>query len=217
MSRQLVATLTTDSNGEATFTYTGTGIGKIGFDAKYGSFQSETYDVLDCTVYDGMETETYKNYYKASNTADLSYSTEWAVTGTKSLKWDYDASTTTNKYWGIMYNQGGSTSFSIASLLDKSLRFVCDVKSSCDFSIAQNKGFYMSIFCQAQSLGTGWQTLGTVRIDGGEHIGDNAYSVDFTVPSDATQLWVRFNGAGSLETGNTLYVDNWKMYPIQTE
>jgi len=47
MARNLIGTVTTDSNGEATFTYTGGGLGRIGFSAEHGTFQSETYDVID--------------------------------------------------------------------------------------------------------------------------------------------------------------------------
>lgn len=48
----LLATLTTDSNGEATYTYTGVGAGKIDLMAKYRSLQSETYVVIDGVLFD---------------------------------------------------------------------------------------------------------------------------------------------------------------------
>ena len=48
----LLATLTTDNNGECTYTYTGTGAGKIDLKAKYRSLQSEIYEVLDCVFKD---------------------------------------------------------------------------------------------------------------------------------------------------------------------
>ena len=191
-----------------------TGAGLRQFRVFAGRVQSEPYSILDTLFFDGMEDTTYENYYKFNNTANLSYSTDWAVTGSKSLKWDYATNTGAYNYWGIMYYTSSSSgTFAISSLLGESLRFKVDVKSSCDFVSAQNKGFYIGIYCQAPSLGSGWKTLGTVMVNSGEHTGNNAYHIDFNVPSDATSLWVRFNVAGTLED-NTLYVDNWKLYPI---
>ena len=52
MARNLIGTVTTDSNGEATFTYTGGGLGRIGFSAEHGTFQSEIFVVEDTLFYD---------------------------------------------------------------------------------------------------------------------------------------------------------------------
>ena len=58
----LLATLTTDSNGECTYTYTGTGAGKIDLKAKYRSLQSEIYELIDALFYDsGLSENT--NWY----------------------------------------------------------------------------------------------------------------------------------------------------------
>lgn len=222
VSYRLIGTGTTNAQGIARCSnnYVGTGKGEVDIVASTdnpiveGSLVSETYELIDCMVFDGMEDTTYQSYYSFSNSANLSYSTDWAVTGSKSLKWDYETNTGAYNYWGIMYQTSSSSgTFLISSLLGESLRFKADVKSSCDFVSAQNKGFYIGVYCQAPSLGSGWKTLGTVMVNSGEHTGNSAYYLDFDVPSDATSLWVRFNVAGSLEN-NTLYVDNWKIYPI---
>ena len=98
MSRQLVATLTTDSNGEATFTYTGTGIGKIGFDAKYGTFQSEIFEVYDTLFYDtGIDGTNNTKFYVYNITRTPSSSgTRLLETGNGNI---FPSSETINSDW----------------------------------------------------------------------------------------------------------------------
>ena len=52
MARRLIGTAVTDSNGEATITYTGTGAGKLNVVAESGTFVSQPYTVHDCIKYD---------------------------------------------------------------------------------------------------------------------------------------------------------------------
>jgi len=59
MARNLIGTVTTDSNGEATFSYVGGGLGRIGFSAEHGTFQSEIYGVLDATFLDRGTSNDY--------------------------------------------------------------------------------------------------------------------------------------------------------------
>lgn len=72
MVRNLIGTVTTDSNGEATFTYTGRGLGRIGFSAEHGTFQSETYDVLDALFIDDGTSDKSSSW--ALNSASYSQS-----------------------------------------------------------------------------------------------------------------------------------------------
>lgn len=65
MARNLIGTVTTDSNGEATFTYTGGGLGKIGFSAEHGTFQSETYEIHDDIFYCKGTTGNINQYWSA--------------------------------------------------------------------------------------------------------------------------------------------------------
>ena len=51
MAKELVATLVTDSNGEASYNYVGVGAGKIDFSAESGILSSETYTIEDCDYY----------------------------------------------------------------------------------------------------------------------------------------------------------------------
>ena len=95
MARNLIGTVTTDSNGEATFTYTGGGLGRIGFSAEHGTFQSEPYSVWDVQYYDTGVTGTTMNYkWKNSSTATtvtdagtvLNAETFFLITGSESYE-----------------------------------------------------------------------------------------------------------------------------------
>lgn len=55
MVKKLLATLTTDSQGRATYTYTGIGAGDVKFSAEStnnGNLVSEIYSIQDCLLYD---------------------------------------------------------------------------------------------------------------------------------------------------------------------
>lgn len=58
MARRLIGTAVTDSNGEATITYTGTGAGKLNVVAESGTFQSEPYSIIDAIAKDNGTTDT---------------------------------------------------------------------------------------------------------------------------------------------------------------
>ena len=64
--------INTNSNGIATYTYSGTGIGKVKIYAKVGTFQSETYEVIDGNFYDtcitGSSSTWVQNGTDGSNT-----------------------------------------------------------------------------------------------------------------------------------------------------
>lgn len=68
----LLATLTTDENGECTYTYTGTGAGKIDLIAKYRGLQSETYSIIDGIFKDIAVTGKKSNYWL--------YQSAWTIT-----------------------------------------------------------------------------------------------------------------------------------------
>jgi len=66
----LLDTLVTDSQGKATYTYTGQGSGKLDFIAKYRSLQSETYVITDSMFYDKAilnDPQTNDNWQYGSN------------------------------------------------------------------------------------------------------------------------------------------------------
>lgn len=52
MGKRLIATGTTDSNGQVKITYTGKGAGKLQLTAESGTLQSETYNLYDTLFYD---------------------------------------------------------------------------------------------------------------------------------------------------------------------
>lgn len=71
MVKKLLATLTTDSQGRATYTYTGTGAGDVKFSAEStnnGSLQSETYAIYDCIAYNKETSASdFLTYWNSSN------------------------------------------------------------------------------------------------------------------------------------------------------
>lgn len=71
MARRLIGTAVTDSNGEATITYTGTGAGKLNVVAESGTFQSTPYPVTDCIVKEDSDVTASKTYNTTINDVDF--------------------------------------------------------------------------------------------------------------------------------------------------
>ena len=91
-------TKTTDSSGQATIPYTGTGVGKVDVIVSYGSIQ-ETYELLDCYCYDGGVTGNKSTAWTASSNISistddagtlLSASSNQTYTSTKLLSGDFE-------------------------------------------------------------------------------------------------------------------------------
>ena len=213
MVKRLIGSDTTGTDGSVSIPYTGTGAGVVNLSVETeidGSIVSETYSVLDCIVYDDMETETYKNYYKlfVSPSPNLEYSTEYAKTGSKSLKWSYVSGG--GGFFGFQFRSSVvSNSFPITPLVGQDIRFEIDTYTTIDNTNAS--GFYIGIYYQTES-NPSWSTLATRAIRSGEQ----NYKVDVTFPSDVTQVWIRCNiqnTSGTFTSGD-LYVDNWEIYPI---
>lgn len=74
MARRLIGTAVTDSNGEATITYTGTGAGKLNVVAESGTFLSETYELIDCGFYDEAIDNTKASSYAHNDQLTVAYS-----------------------------------------------------------------------------------------------------------------------------------------------
>ena len=69
MARRLIGTAVTDSNGEATITYTGTGAGKLNVVAESGTFVSQPYSILDTLFFDDCTDNTKASkYHRYNNT-----------------------------------------------------------------------------------------------------------------------------------------------------
>lgn len=82
---------TTDSNGQITFSYTGTGIGDVSFILGYGTSLQETFAITDYYIYDDG-TSDKSNMYNATNTS-LTFDTDHyiAVSSTTSSASNYIA------------------------------------------------------------------------------------------------------------------------------
>ena len=73
MAKQLIGTAVTNENGVATFTYTGTGAGKLNIVAESGSLVSETYAIIDATYYDdGVTSPKTATWYNQDNAFSVS-------------------------------------------------------------------------------------------------------------------------------------------------
>lgn len=95
MVRRLIGTAVTDSNGEATITYTGTGAGKLNIVAESGTFVSEAYEVLDCLWIDkGTATEHKTSWYNYNDLLTVDYPELYNATRVRKLESD-----TTQRYY----------------------------------------------------------------------------------------------------------------------
>jgi len=69
-------TKTTDSNGEATITYTGSGVGDVDIVVSYGTLLQETFVIQDCYLYDDTLTDKSSNYSK-TNYLTVTHNTDY--------------------------------------------------------------------------------------------------------------------------------------------
>ena len=70
--------VTTDSNGEASISYTGTGVGDVDVIVSYGTLLQETYEIIDATFYDKGTLSENQNWSSVSSTATLTRLAEYS-------------------------------------------------------------------------------------------------------------------------------------------
>ena len=214
MALRKIGEATTNSDGIATLTYTGTGVGEVDLKACYYEedtgriIQSETCSTLDCILYDTMETNKYFSYYKNNNAANIEYSSEYAKTGNQSLKWNFIGGGLSNtNYFGIRATSNPTSSqLPISSFKGNRIRFELDTNAS--VAHTGQDGFYIAFYVQTET-NPSWTTLTTQAIG----IGENSYELNADVPLNATELWIRLNIVGG-SIDKVLYIDNWRLYPI---
>lgn len=68
-------TLTTGSNGSASFSYNGTGVGDVTIEIDYSTLLQETYEIEDCHIYDSGLTDKSSNYVKSTGMS-MTHSTD---------------------------------------------------------------------------------------------------------------------------------------------
>lgn len=197
MARRLIGTAVTDSNGEATITYTGTGAGKLNVVAESGTFLSETYSIMDCEWYDTGVTGTTSLYFlqnsdvtrsigddgttiSNSNTTSSRYAcavitSVSSLTNTKQFSGDCMIEVDILSYTGGSLQVNGDSSASITFATYGTAPFTMQIK------VVDGVAYYYT--------GSEWTTLATV--------GDNAYAIRFAIPA-----------------GTTIKYKNWKIYPI---
>ena len=98
---------TTDTNGEVEIQYTGTGVGEVSIEVKYGENLMKKYNITDCILYDNMLSNTVSNYIFSTNQGNslVSQSDSFLFTAGSSAR-----------YFQRQYNNA-------ASLIGKTIRF----------------------------------------------------------------------------------------------
>lgn len=111
-----IGTTTTDDNGIATFTYTGTGAGEVNFKVSNddGSLVSETHNVIDALYYDDATTDNKSNYR---------YNSEMTVTHSNSK---YTVQCGAN-YRRLNFYAGSDM---LELLKGKTIKFRCSIETS---------------------------------------------------------------------------------------
>ena len=94
-------TVTTDSNGEATCTYTAEGIGGVVFTASYGILLQERYGLWDTLFHDEAIDGQKNNNWYISNTDNLTVSTDsngTTLTSSGAVQYYSNSSSSINRY-----------------------------------------------------------------------------------------------------------------------
>ena len=182
----LLATLTTNSKGEATYTYTGSGNGIINLIAKYGeSVQSSVYELIDAIYYDPCTSDTSSNYYILTNVGN-----EISFTG-NSLRYTVG---TSNKTIGYDTNYSPITA---SDYLGKTVRFSVNVNPSnqCRLAIAQ-------------LVNGSWRVVNSSYVSS-----QTTLTIDGEIDENATRFAFRID-CNNGSSGDTVDFNNWTIYPI---
>lgn len=195
MARNLIGTVTTDSNGEATFTYTGGGLGRIGFSAEHGTFQSETYEILDCIFLDV------------------------ATTGNKNTNWSGSPTITTGDDGTLCSNSTSSNIF--YRVIEGGSLKQLSPSYAVEFDVVEYSGT-VTIINDSTNNDSIRKSLGALSVSSNSHVkvtydGDvfkyyvddtHRTTQDITITVESTHCGFRIDPSSSLK------YKNFKVYPI---
>lgn len=183
-----IATLDTGFNGEAIYTYTGTGSGQHSFKAKYRTIQSETYSIIDSILLDTCSSDTTSNYYyKDTGGTSLAFSNGSFVL----------TAGTSDRYTNMGTSNGITNNLS--RFKSKKLRFEVDAVSITGKARVSILEYGNGKFTQ-QVNSTYTSDTGTLSIDLPNAVSDNC-----------TRLYLRVQVEN---TNDSVTFKNFRVYPI---
>ena len=197
----LINTYTTDANGEATYTYIGTGAGQHQFIAKHGGMiQSEIYEVIDALFFDdGVTSPKIANWYKSTNNYSETIDdtgTEWTNTSAT----QFVANSTSSANYFLDYQGKWAIEMDVISYNDVTIRIRESATSQTLFAF-DSRGVTSN--SHLKIVYNGDNTL-TYTIDNNAPVTIN--TIEF---SSNIAIGIRLNSADS-----SLKFKNFKVYPI---
>ena len=132
-------TVTTGSDGKASISYTGTGVGDVEFIVEFGSILQKTYELEDCDIYD--TTEHTKSY------STTKFETIASITDLSDVSISLDLKTTTYNYscvFGIGYNsESDQIGFGTTDTVGRIYRTLNGINNHLNYSqFNQNNVYY---------------------------------------------------------------------------
>ena len=183
----LLDTLTTDSQGKCSYTYTGVGDGLLNFIAKYRGLQSEIFVVTDALFYDtASSSASVSKYYTRTDLGNqLSYVDNVLVF-------------TVGTSYTFVHIGGSSGVSNVSDYTGKLLKFEVDVNPSykCRLRVYQTVNGTNS-----HLISSSWVTEAST------------ISLEATLNSNATAISFRLD-ASENNQGETVTFKNWKIYSI---
>jgi len=196
MVRNLIGTVTTDSNGEATFTYTGGGLGRIGFSAEHGTFQSEIYEVLDCQYIDYGTINNHQTWRNESSSTFTRTDTACTIKTSSSL-FPRIEKTITGDFEAVFY-----------ASMTNTIRLACYDASNSNNQILWAMNQSEEVLFRIRRIGTEWTV---------QHSNDDGatWSANYTKDSGTiTDEDVYFGFVISTTTERSITFHDLKVYPI---
>ena len=203
MVKKLLATLTTDSQGKATYTYTGTGAGDVKFSAEStnnGSLVSETYSLIDALFYDKG----------TSGTPDSDW---WVSSSNLTLTSDNTGLTASNNTSSTYYlapNKHDTSTGSVDNLIDWN-DFICE------FTYVEHTN--VQIQTRNASANATTQSLNSFLLSNGDVFKIKYTGGVVTYYKNGTELSLSDTNTGEVMlrlaiTNGTLTFKDFKIYPI---
>ena len=202
MVRRLIGTAVTNSNGEATITYTGTGAGKLNIVAESGTFVSEAYEVLDCSFYDDCSSDAKASSWYKSEGLTVDYPTLYNATRIRNQNAD-----TTSRYYYL--NSSSLNSDKIGGI------YTVSVPCCIEFDVLS----YVGTIGISVTDSTNAQRFPEISSNGHYKIIFNGTTFDFY--KDTTKIASYTCGVGYVRFGFVLnaesegiVIKDFKVYPI---
>lgn len=199
MGKRLIATGTTDSNGQVKITYTGKGAGKLQLTAESGTLTSPTYELIDSVLRDGGVTDDHNNNAFGYNTTYITASTNTTGTTVENLDTSGFRAYTSRNPTNNSYNWDGDYAIEM------------DI-------ISGDEGVRMQLYTDNSNVIS--RTLSELGLTSGGHLrieysnGTATYYVDGTQSYTRTLSLTTYNIRMFLSASSTFTYKNFMVYPI---